>query len=140
MKYLIDQVVPILFRQWRELKQQPVIGGAKNRIDHQLRVQAGFEFAPRLVTEKVLRPGASALERLVARIRARAARRLWRTLARDVTHEQRAKLDALLIAGEGEQRALPIGSNGGSAAKALLNAAGARSFAGVTPVIDLPAA
>ncbi len=54
-----------------------------------------------LVTEKVLLPGASALERLVARIRARAARRLWRTLARDVTPEQRTKLDALLIAGEG---------------------------------------
>ena len=54
-----------------------------------------------LVTEKVLLPGASALERLVARIRARAARRLWRTLARDVTREQRTKLDALLIAGEG---------------------------------------
>ena len=34
-----------------------------------------------LVTEKVLLPGASALERLVARIRARAAQRLWRSLA-----------------------------------------------------------
>ena len=54
-----------------------------------------------LVTEKVLLPGASALERLVARIRGRAARRLWRTLARDVTPEQRTKFDALLIAGEG---------------------------------------
>ena len=54
-----------------------------------------------LVTEKVLLPGASALERLVARIRTRAARRLWRTLARNVTREQRAKLDALLVAGEG---------------------------------------
>ena len=53
------------------------------------------------VTEKVLLPGASALERLVSRIRARAARRLWRTLARDVTREQRAQLDALLLAGEG---------------------------------------
>ena len=54
-----------------------------------------------LVTEKVLLPGASALERLVARIRARAARRLWRTLACDVTHQQRAQLDALLVAGDG---------------------------------------
>ncbi len=54
-----------------------------------------------LVTEKVLLPGASALERLVARIRARAARRLWRTLACDVMREQRAQLDALLVAGEG---------------------------------------
>ena len=54
-----------------------------------------------LVTEKVLLPGASALERLVARIRARAARRFWRTLARDVTPEKRAQLDALLAAGEG---------------------------------------
>jgi TnpA family transposase len=53
-----------------------------------------------LVTEKVLLPGASALERLVARIRARAARRLWRALARDVTREQQVLLDALLIAGE----------------------------------------
>ncbi|MBV8917195.1 MAG: Tn3 family transposase, partial [Bradyrhizobium sp.] len=54
-----------------------------------------------LVANKVLLPGASALERLVARVRARAARRLWRTLARDVTPEQRDRLDKLLIAGEG---------------------------------------
>ena len=54
-----------------------------------------------LVTEKILLPGASVLERLVARIRARAARRLWCALARDVTREQRARLDALLLAGEG---------------------------------------
>src|ERR1700722_7178316 len=54
-----------------------------------------------LVSEKVLLPGASALERLVARIRDRAARRLWRTLARNVTREQRVRLDALLIAGDG---------------------------------------
>ena len=54
-----------------------------------------------LVTEKILLPGASALERLVARIRARAASRLWRILARDVTREQRAQLDALLVPGGG---------------------------------------
>ena len=46
-------------------------------------------------------PRASALERLVARIRSRAGRRLWRTLTRDVTREQRVRLDALVIAGEG---------------------------------------
>ena len=54
-----------------------------------------------LVTEKVLLPGASALERLIARVRTRAVRRLWRTLSRNVTPEQRVRLDALLIAGEG---------------------------------------
>ncbi|MHB1304568.1 MAG: Tn3 family transposase [Acidiphilium sp.] len=54
-----------------------------------------------LVTEKVLLPGASALERLIARIRARAGRRLWRTLAKNVTREQRVQLEALLVAGEG---------------------------------------
>jgi len=54
-----------------------------------------------LVTQKVLLPGATALERLVARIRGRAARRLWRSLSQDVTHEQRSRLDALLLAGEG---------------------------------------
>ncbi len=54
-----------------------------------------------LVSEKVLLPGASALERLIARIRARTARRLWRSLARDVSREQRDRLESLLIAGEG---------------------------------------
>ena len=54
-----------------------------------------------LVTEKVLLPGASALERLVARIRDRAARRLWRSISRDMTRAQREQLDALLLAGDG---------------------------------------
>ncbi|HUN71664.1 MAG TPA: Tn3 family transposase [Steroidobacteraceae bacterium] len=54
-----------------------------------------------LVTEKVLLPGASALERLVARIRARAAQRLWRALARDITPAQRERLDALLLSDNG---------------------------------------
>ncbi len=54
-----------------------------------------------LVTEKVLLPGASALERLVARIRARAAHRLWRSLARGITPAQRERLDALLLSDDG---------------------------------------
>jgi hypothetical protein len=54
-----------------------------------------------LVTQKVLLPGATALERLVARICGRAARPLWRSLSRNITHEQRSRLDALLLASEG---------------------------------------
>ena len=60
----------------------------------------GHGSAKRVVLPRELLPGASALERLVARIRARAARRLWRTFARDVSCEQRAQLDAMLVAGE----------------------------------------
>jgi hypothetical protein len=54
-----------------------------------------------LVSEKGLLPDASALERLVARIRDRAARRLWRSLSRDITRAQREQLDGLLLAGDG---------------------------------------
>jgi hypothetical protein len=54
-----------------------------------------------LVANKVLLPGASVLERLIARVRTRAAQRLWRILARDVAAAQRAKLEALLLPGEG---------------------------------------
>ena len=54
-----------------------------------------------LVANKVLLPGATVLERLIARVRARAAQRLWRTLSRDVAAAQRAKLEALLLPGEG---------------------------------------
>jgi len=59
-----------------------------------------------LVTEKVLLPGVSALERLIARIRARAAQHLWRTLARNITPAQRDRLDALLISDDGRPSAL----------------------------------
>ncbi len=54
-----------------------------------------------LLAHKVLLPGATVLERLVARVRARAAQRLWRAIARGVAATQRAKLDALLLPGEG---------------------------------------
>ena len=50
-----------------------------------------------LVTHKVLLPGASVLERTVARVRTRANSRLWRLLAARITSDQKARLDALLV-------------------------------------------
>ena len=50
-----------------------------------------------LVTEKVLLPGPSALERLVASIRARAPQRLCHSFTHGIAHAQRERLDALLL-------------------------------------------
>jgi hypothetical protein len=53
-----------------------------------------------LVTHKVLLPGASVLERTIARVRSRASRRLWRLLAARITPDQKGRLDALLVVPE----------------------------------------
>jgi TnpA family transposase len=50
----------------------------------------------RLVERKVLLPGVTVLARLISRVRARVANRLWRTLASKLTKAQRAKLQGLL--------------------------------------------
>lgn len=57
-----------------------------------------------LVGRKVLLPGVTTLERLVARVRARVAERLWRELTRGLVPEQQAQLEALLIVREGERQ------------------------------------
>jgi hypothetical protein len=62
-----------------------------------------FDFATaRLVESKVLLPGVTTLERLVARVRDRSAARLWHLLAQLPNADQQAKLDSLLHIPAGE--------------------------------------
>ena len=60
----------------------------------------------RLVERKVLLPGVTTLERLVARVRDRTAARLWHQLTHLTHAEQRAHLDTLLQIPEGEHTTL----------------------------------
>jgi TnpA family transposase len=55
-----------------------------------------------LLANKVLLPGASVLERFVARLRSRVEERLWRVLGR-ITPEQNARLNELLIVPPGSR-------------------------------------
>ena len=57
----------------------------------------------RLVERKILLPGVTVLTRLIARIRDRAATRLWRCLAGLPDQEQLASLERLLIVPEGDR-------------------------------------
>lgn len=55
-----------------------------------------------LVTHKVLLPGATTLERYIARLRGRVEERLWRALGRGIGSEQQVRLESLLV--------VPLGS------------------------------
>jgi TnpA family transposase len=58
----------------------------------------------RCVERKVLLPGVSVLARLVAQVRARAARRAWRVLAGQVSRDLRGRLESLLTVEEASRR------------------------------------
>lgn len=57
----------------------------------------------RLVEKKILLPGVTVLTKLIAQVRDRASVRLWRSLAKLPSSEQRTCLDALLIVPEGSR-------------------------------------
>jgi TnpA family transposase len=54
-----------------------------------------------LIGHKVLLPGVTTLERNIARVRARAAQRLWRQVVAGITSDQRERLESLLVPPEG---------------------------------------
>ncbi|KPZ11093.1 hypothetical protein ALO40_200159 [Pseudomonas syringae pv. viburni] len=56
-----------------------------------------------LLTHKVLLPGVTVLERFIAQLRSRVEERLWLTLSRSVTEEQRQHLQELLVVVEGNR-------------------------------------
>ena len=57
----------------------------------------------RMVERKILLPGVTVLTRLIARIRDRAATRLWQRLAGLPSQQQQARLEGLLIVPEGDR-------------------------------------
>jgi Tn3 transposase DDE domain/Domain of unknown function (DUF4158) len=59
-----------------------------------------------LVERKVLLPGVTTLERLIARVRDQTDSRLWRRLAQTPTAEQQAKLETLLHVPDGARSSL----------------------------------
>lgn len=57
-----------------------------------------------LLAHKILLPGASVLERFIARLRDRVEERLWKCLCKQFTEEQQIKLEGLLLVPEGSRR------------------------------------
>ena len=59
-----------------------------------------------LITQKVLLPAVTTLERHVARLRSRVEERVWSMLAAVATKETRSKLETLLSASDGGHQSL----------------------------------
>ena len=57
-----------------------------------------------LLTNKVLLPGATVLERFIARLRQRVEKRLWNSLVQHLSLTQRSNLEKLLMVPQGGRR------------------------------------
>ena len=98
-----------------------------------------------LLTHKVLLPGASVLERFVARLRSRAEVRLWRLLGRGVDANRQARLEALLTVPPGARyspldrlRTGPVSVSSQSLTAALLRLQAVRALGIALPAACVP--
>ena len=98
-----------------------------------------------LITRKVLLPGVSILERVVAESRARRDSRLWHRLLRDVGDAQRRRLDELLVPVEGSRQSRfdqlrkgPVRVSGPALVEALLRVETVRGLGITLPTAPVP--
>ena len=98
-----------------------------------------------LIGHKVLLPGVSILERFVAEVRSRMESRLWRLLVRDVSDEQRRRLDELLKPVEGSRQSWfdrlrkgPVRVSGPALVQALLRIETVRGLGIKLPAAHVP--
>jgi TnpA family transposase len=94
-----------------------------------------------LLSYKVLLPGASVLERFVAKVRRRVEERLWRLLGQGVTAEQKVQLDQLLSVPVASRTSLleqlrsgPVTASGPSLVRALQRVKTVRDLGLAKPV------
>ena len=99
-----------------------------------------------LFLNKILLPGMTVLERFIAEIRSRMEKRLWQLLTRDLTREQKIKLNQLLVKPEKERysvleklRKSPVRSSGPAFVKALERIEIARTVSVQAPSSQIPA-
>lgn len=57
-----------------------------------------------LLANKVLLPGASTIERFIAKLRNRVEKRLWKCLSSQITDQQQTKLEGLFLVPDGSRR------------------------------------
>ncbi|MFO7642718.1 MAG: Tn3 family transposase [Candidatus Competibacteraceae bacterium] len=94
-----------------------------------------------LLSYQVLLPGASVLERFVARVRRRVEKRLWHTLGQGITAEQQTQLEQLLKVSPGSRtspldqlRSGPVTVSGPSLVRALQRLKSVRDLGLTRPI------